>query len=356
MSTHSEVFDSHLKGFFKDALRMMMNDPDKILFFWRLMQTQRKASKKRNFWLKQDIEIPPVMIMSITKRCNLHCKGCYSFAHKSGFSLELPIEKYKAIFDEARELGISIIMMAGGEPLVRKDIIELAGSYTDILFPVFTNGLLLQDDFIPVLSTLKNVIPVISIEGDQPMTDERRGEGVYGTITAKMEMLRKKNIFFGSSITVTSKNIHTVTSDEFISDLRDKGVNLFMFIEYVPAEEKSEYLVLNPEQKTLLMSRIEMLRARKRGLYVGFPGNEEKYGGCLAAGRGFIHVNPEGRIEPCPFAPFSDKDINELTLKDALKSDLLKTLRENHHLLKETNGGCALWSNKVWVEDILAHP
>ena len=65
-----------------------------------------------------------------------------------------------------------------------------------------------------------------------------------------------------------------------------------------------------------------------------FPGDEEVFDGCLAAARGFIHVNPEGRVAPPPFAPFSDMDLENHTLKECLQSELLRKIRENNKGIK----------------------
>ena len=81
-------------------------------------------------------------------------------------------------------------------------------------------------------------------------------------------------------------------------------------------------------------------------LFVSLPGDEEKFGGCLAAGRGFIHINPKGKVEACPFAPFSDATLTNLTLVEAMQSPLMKKIRDQHHLLTETKGGSALWNQK----------
>jgi MoaA/NifB/PqqE/SkfB family radical SAM enzyme len=73
----------------------------------------------------------------------------------------------------------------------------------------------------------------------------------------------------------------------------------------------------------------------------------------LSSGRGFVHINPKGNLEPCPFAPFSDTNIKQMPLKDALKSSFLKTLRESPEHLRETEGGCALFTNREWVKSTL---
>lgn len=88
-------------------------------------------------------------------------------------------------------------------------------------------------------------------------------------------------------------------------------------------------------------------------LFIAFPGSEDEMGGCLASGRGFVHISADGSLEPCPFAPYSDSNLKDLTLREALGSEFLKQVRENHDNLKETRGGCALWENRQWVRSLL---
>ena len=75
-------------------------------------------------------------------------------------------------------------------------------------------------------------------------------------------------------------------------------------------------------------------------------------GGCLSSGRGFVHINPEGFAEPCPFAPVKAADLNEMSFIEALQSPLLSAIRANHDKLVETQAGCALWVNKEWLAEL----
>ena len=100
----------------------------------------------------------------------------------------------------------------------------------------------------------------------------------------------------------------------------------------------------------MMHDRIAALNTTYPALFIGFPGDETAFGGCLAAGRGFIHVSPSGDLEACPAAPFSDTNLARVSLSEALKSPLLHRIRSNHHLLTETNGGCALWKNRQWIQ------
>jgi MoaA/NifB/PqqE/SkfB family radical SAM enzyme len=104
----------------------------------------------------------------------------------------------------------------------------------------------------------------------------------------------------------------------------------------------------------VLIDTAARLRRKFNALFVAFPGDEDEFGGCLAAGRGFIHVSPSGSLEPCPFAPYSDRNILDMSLKRALRSPLLEKIRQNHDKLQETAGGCALWTEREWVSSLLS--
>ena len=97
----------------------------------------------------------------------------------------------------------------------------------------------------------------------------------------------------------------------------------------------------------------DVYRSRFTALFITVPGDEEEIGGCLSAGRGFIHVNAEGDVEPCPFFPYSDTNLMDMSLKDALQSEFLKRIRENHEQLSEAKDGCALWAEGEWVRFLL---
>lgn len=86
--------------------------------------------------------------------------------------------KWASIFDEATEIGIGFILLAGGEPFMRMDIIKQAGKKRNILFPVFTNGTLIDNTHIKFLEENRNIIPIISMEGGKEKTDNRRGKRI----------------------------------------------------------------------------------------------------------------------------------------------------------------------------------
>jgi MoaA/NifB/PqqE/SkfB family radical SAM enzyme len=119
-------------------------------------------------------------------------------------------------------------------------------------------------------------------------------------------------------------------------------------------KEGTDDLVVSTLQRRILERHIEQLRRRYNRLFISFPGDERNYGGCLAAGRGFVHISPEGGLEPCPFAPYSDVNLGSSSLKQGLSSALLNRIRQSEEHLEESEGGCALWNKREWVQSLIA--
>jgi MoaA/NifB/PqqE/SkfB family radical SAM enzyme len=88
-------------------------------------------------------------------------------------------------------------------------------------------------------------------------------------------------------------------------------------------------------------------------IFISFPGDEKTSGGCLAAGRGFFHINSHGGAEPCPFSPYSDINVKNTSLKEAIHSKLFQKLQNQSILMEEHSGGCVLFEKKEQVEALL---
>lgn len=350
----------------ENAMRIALADFSAIPSLSNILGRQKRGAEIRAKKESDGLHVPPFLIASIVRACNLRCKGCYDRAKQTDGSSagcgsasggnappELTTDDWRRVFSEARELGVAFILLAGGEPLLRGDLIRLCASFPEIIYPVFTNGLLIDDDWVSYFSAARNVIPVVSIEGDERMTDDRRGGGVYAGLMRNLERLKAGKIFFGSSITLTSENFESVLSEKYIGDLVSRGSRVFFFVEYVPFDETTGGLVVRDSQKAELPARLESLRKRFPAIFLDFPGDEAAFGGCLASGRGFVHINASGGVESCPFAPYSDASVATGSLAEAVSSPTLARIRELQETLGHT-GGCTLFDNREKVEALLA--
>ena len=347
----NKILNGALGVLFKDVVRVALTNPSQSVFFLRTLRWQRKAAKTRAKWESRGIHVPPILVISVTSKCNLHCEGCYHHALRSQTESEMSDERIWKLVEEAKELGISFIVLAGGEPLMRPNILGLSREAPEIMFMMFTNGLLIDDKVLEKVVENKNVVPLLSLEGYQVDTDGRRGSGVYNVLLKAITKLKEKQVFWGTSITITRTNFAEVTDDKFIRQLADSGCKFFMLTEYTPVTIGTEDWVLSEEQKASVITIRNSLRKKYSALFIALPWDEDEIGGCLSAGRGFVHISAEGNVEPCPFISYSDTNLKEMSLKDALQSKMLRTIRENHGELKEIKG-CALWEKREWVKSL----
>lgn len=340
------------------SLKATLRDPRESAFMVRFAAASRKASKLRAEAEKAGEHIPPFLIASITSSCNLHCAGCYSRCNHATVDSapvhQLTGDEWLSIFREADSIGISYILLAGGEPMLRRDIISAAGKIQNIIFPIFTNGTYMDDEYFKLFDKCRNLIPVMSIEGGRDETDSRRGKGVYDKLVSNMDALHERGLLFGVSVTVTTQNVNEVISEEFLSTLAKRGCKLVVYVEFVPVTEDSKELTPGDEERTILKEGIDRLRKDyDEMVFVSFPGDEKSSGGCIAAGRGFFHINSHGGAEPCPFSPYSDINVRDTSLRKALKSKLFTALRDGDILTDDHDGGCVLYEKRRQVEELL---
>ena len=210
-----EYMSNGVANVIKSAVRATLKNPKESLFMAEFALATKKASDKRKKAEENGEHIPAFLISSITSSCNLHCAGCYS-RQNHACTDEAPVdqltgEDWNKIFDEAEELGISFILLAGGEPLLRWDVINEASKHKNILFPIFTNGFLVADKYLELFDKHRNLVPIISIEGDKNSTDARRGDGVYEVVMDSMKKIKEKDLWlqeedFSTSILMVERS------------------------------------------------------------------------------------------------------------------------------------------------------
>lgn len=355
----TQYMNNSIAGMVKDVLRETLQNPRETAYLLKLGEYNKKNSQKRLTYENAGQHVPAFLISSITHSCNLTCKGCY--ARANGTCADTPrqplltAEEWGGIFRQAAELGVSFNLLAGGEPLLRQDVLLEAAKVESILFPVFTNGTLLQEEYLSLFHAHRNLVPILSLEGGSARTDERRGPGMYQKLSEIMQNLRERGILFGVSLTVTRENLDELTSDTFLSGLARQGCRLVFYVEYVPVEESTRALALNGKEVAFLERRLGELRLQYHSLlFLSFPGDEKFLGGCLAGGRGFFHINPYGAAEPCPFSPYSDCSLKECTLQEALNSPFFRKLQDACLVGGEHSGGCALFEQESRVKELLS--
>ena len=270
---------------------------------------------------------PELLVVSPTMRCNLKCTGCYSANYATAG--ELTTAELDDLFVQAKEVGIYFVVVSGGEPFLRSDLMDLFAKHDDMLFMVYTNGTLLSRDARATrLAELGNVVPCISVEGFEKETDARRGTGVYGQVLAAMESLRQAGVMFGFSATPTSRNNELLMSDEFIDFYVRQGSLLGWYFQYMPVGRDPDVsLMPTPEQREYRRRRLKSIRQRKNIVVADFWCDGALVGGCLSGGKVYLHVNSNGAVEPCVFNQFAVDNIRRKKLIDIIDSPYFRYLR-----------------------------
>ena len=353
-----EYMTAGVENILKSAVKVTLTNPAQSMFMTRFAMAARAASGKRKKSEKAGEHIPAFLIASITSSCNLHCAGCYARAiHACADAKpvdQLSAEEWDAVFEQAEELGISFILLAGGEPMIRRDVMEKAGKRQNILFPIFTNGTLIDDTYMKRLKKCRNLLPIFSIEGKEKQTDTRRGEGVYEKVLSAMEEMQKEKLIYGASVTVTKDNLEEVMSDEFVGKLQKCECKALFFVEFVPMMPELDGIAPGDAERKYMNRRLAEIRNRYQDMiFLAFPGDEKSSGGCIAAGRGFFHINSHGGAEPCPFSPYSDVNVRDTSPREALHSGLFMKLQSSGALTEDHVGGCVLYEKRDEVERCL---
>jgi len=300
------------------------------------------GTEKRQQCLEEnDVYPPQAVLFSPLMDCNLKCTGCYSATYKRQERLSL--DMLHRVVGEIKDVGTHLIFISGGEPFIRKDLFELYEEHQDCMFGVFTNGTLLDQDACERILDLGNVVPFISVEGLERETDIRRGKGHFANIRRAMAILKEAKSLFGYSVTATRQNVELVASDEFVDYYAEKGCLLGWYFSYVPVGRDPDVdLMCTPEQRLHLREGIKRIRSTRPMGVIDFWNDGHLTGGCISAGRRYMHINHRGDVEPCAFVHFSDSNIHDHSFVDALKSPYLQQIRANQPFDKNLMRPCQI--------------
>lgn len=294
---------------------------------------------------KEGCNVPWAILLDPTSACNLHCTGCW--AAEYGNRLNLTLEELDSIVTQGKELGTYMYIFTGGEPLVRKkDMIALCERHSDCEFLSFTNGTLIDEEFCKEMLRVKNFVPAISLEGFETANDGRRGSGVFEKVMKAMKLLKEHKLPFGISTCYTSQNYQDITSEEYFDMIIDAGALFIWFFHYMPVGNgAAPQLLPTPKQREEVYHRIREYRSRKPIFSMDFQNDAEYVGGCIAGGRRYLHINAKGDVEPCVFVHYSNANIRECTLLEALKSPIFMAYHDGQPFNENMLRPCPMLEN-----------
>lgn len=309
-----------------------------------------QPARVRKMEEKHGVHIPWAILIDPTGKCNLRCKGCWAADYDR--TADMDFATIDRVLTQAEELGIHFFVLSGGEPAVRMDdVLALARKHNESVFHMFTNGTLISEEVAGKVAEAGNITFAISIEGLEESTDARRGPGVFNEVIQAMDNLHKAGAVYGFSATYTRVNTEEIAGEAFIDLMIEKGCALGWLFTYVPVGGAGdlEYMA-TPDQRALMFRQVRKWRAEKPIFVADFWNDGEAVGGCIAGGECYFHINSVGEVEPCAFIHYSNLNIKEASVLDALRSPLFQAYQKNRPFNKNLLRPCPLIDNPEWLE------
>ncbi len=322
----------------------MFNGVDKRLlwkfgynFGWKGMLSVQKFKKR----IKRNEFFPAFLFISVTNDCNLSCQGCWVTATDPPQNIDAAT--LDNIFTESKKQGCSFFGILGGEPLLYDGLFEVLAKHPDCYFLVFTNGLQIDDKVAKEMRRLGNVSPLISIEGHERVSDERRGgTDVFDRSIQALRHCRENRLVTGVATSICKSNMDDLATEDFISEMAQHGAHYVWYYIYRPVgPNPCPDLCLSSEQIRELRQFIVDVRLTAPVAVVDAYWDHDGNALCPAAVGIGHHISPAGDIEPCPVVQFACDNIGDGTgIYDVFtKSEFLKGFRD---VICECTRGCIL--------------
>ncbi|MCH7547920.1 MAG: radical SAM protein [Candidatus Krumholzibacteriota bacterium] len=289
---------------------------------------------------------PSLISWNLTKKCNLRCPHCYMEAGRKA-ERELSTGECLGLLDEMKQLGTEMVILTGGEPLLRTDIYDIAryASELGIWVVMGTNGVLINDAVAEKMVECGVRGVGISIDSIDPEKHDsfRGGPNAWKHSVRALDICRAHGLEVLVQSTVMAMNYDEIP--ELIQFARDKGawsLNLYFLVQTGRGQQMND---LSPEQTEAMLSRLVDVQDQYRPMLVrskcapqfkqiayekGRGGLES--GGCMA-GTQYGRITPEGDVTPCPYMSVSAGNVLERSFTEIWEdSPILQDLRSPDRL------------------------
>ncbi len=270
-----------------------------------------RSVEKHKSRIKRGEYFPPFLFISVISGCQLRCQGCW--VDVAAPSKRLALADLSRIVRDAQRHGNSYFGILGGEPFLHPELMDFFAAHPDCYFQVFTNGQLITDEVAAKLRRFGNVTPLISIEGNEVVSDERRGRSnVFQKTLDGLEACRRHKLLIGVATSICQSNFDTLVQESWLRRLIDMGVHYAWFHTYrVVGPNASPELALRPEQVTAVRRFIVQMRSRVPLAIVDAYWDDKGEALCPMATGISHHISPYGDVEPCPIIQFARESIHD---------------------------------------------
>lgn len=325
------------------ALRMLTEPDSRLLwkfaynFGYKGMRSIGRFEKR----LKRGEYFPAFLFLSVTNACNLTCQGCW--VSQSNPPKEIAPDTLNNIINECKKQGSFFFGILGGEPLLYDGLFEIFEQHPESYFLLFTNGTMITDAVAKEMRRIGNISPLISIEGLEKVSDERRGgDNVYAQSMMGLANCRKNQLVIGVCTSVCKSNIDELATERFVNDIAAMGAHYLWYYIYRPVgPNPTPALALSGKEIRTLRQFIVDIRRKAPLMVVDAYWDDQGRALCPAAVGIANHISPDGYIEPCPPLQFAKDHIGDGT-------NLFETFNQSDFLAKfrtmssQTSRGCII--------------
>ena len=336
------------------AKRVLLETDKRLLwkfaynFGWRGMRSVQRFKKG----LKKGEYFPPFLYISVLNSCNLRCQGCWVDVAAKQEKIEA--EQLHRLIREASEAGNSFFGILGGEPFMYKGLLDILAEHQNCYFQIFTNGQFITDEVAKKMRAMGNVTPLISIEGTELVSDERRGKAdVYSKSMQGVLNCVENKLLTGVPTSLCQTNIDDLLQERWLDKLIDLGVMYAWYHTYRPVgPEPNEQLCLTPEQQIKVRKFVVNMRCEKPLALIDAYYMDDGQALCPAATGISHHISPWGAIEPCPIIQFAKENINDdRHIRDVfVQSEYLSDFRK---MSSATTRGCIMLERPDKVKEFV---
>ncbi len=335
------------------AFRILRTTDPRLLwkFAWNFGVKGMLSVEKFKRCIRHGEYFPPFLYLSILNSCNLRCQGCWVDVEEKD---AIDLDTLNRTITDAKRHGNSFFGILGGEPFMHPQLLDLLGAHPDCYFQIFTNGQVITEKVARRLREIGNATPLISIEGREITSDERRGkkEVFVRTLRGLDNCLREK-ILTGVATSICQSNIDELLTEEWLRELIARGVHYVWYHTYRPVGPKPNFqLALTADQLVRVRRFVVGMRAKMPIGIIDAYYDHRGQALCPMATGISHHIGPRGDIEPCPIIQFAVESIHDSrgVFETMRQSAFLKDFRE---LSARHTRGCVVLERPDVVKELV---
>lgn len=310
-----------------------------------------RSVQKHKRRLRRGEFFPPFLYISILNSCNLRCQGCWMDVAAPQHKIE--IDAMDRLIDESKAMGNRVFGILGGEPFMHGELLEMLAHHPDCYFQIFTNGHFITDDVARELRRIGNSTPLVSVEGNEIVSDERRGkQNVFSKTMQGLENCLKHKLLTGVCTSLCQTNFEDLLCEKWVDRLIEMGVFYTWFHIYrAVGPDASPELCLTRAQQRKARQFVVDMRAQKPIIIIDAYYDGEGRALCPAATGFTHHIGPWGDIEPCPVIQLAKESIHEpRPLRETFNES--KFLRDFRQTVASETRGCVVLERPDILQDL----